>query len=239
MRSLVPLLDPWSTEERSQFYPDSSSNVIENMWHYQGHWPKDRCLGILSKRWRLTSGLSYWNRKHLLHFPKFGIEWRSVNFISEGKLINILGFVGHNKISVTTTPLSHINIKAANIQYTHECADCVLIKLSLQKQRRTGKNRLMSHSLPTLGLKESSNLCLKDLDKPYYSQLGRLRLSEGSHLPRVKEQVDIFLYILLLASSVFFGRSKKWMIKEMESEAALKPASQSSFMFGGATVKAR
>ena len=116
--------------------------------------------------------------------------------------------------------------------------DCVSIKLYLQKQR-TGQNWLTSYSLPTPGLKESSNLGLKGLDKPCYSQLGKLRPSEGSNLPRVKEQVDVSLSFLLLASPVFCNRSKKWMIKQMEPEPVSKPGSQSSFMFAGAALKAR
>lgn len=175
----------------------------------------------------------------LAAFPKvwYRIEkvWL-VNFTSGGKLINILGFVGHNKI-VKQLPHSAILTSEPRTTYTWTCWLCT-DKRSLQKQRRTGKNWLMSHSVPTPGLKESLNLCLKDLDKPCYSQLGRLRLSEGSHLPRVKEQADVFLYILLLASSVIFGRSKKSMIKEMEPEGALKPASPSSFRFGTAMQSA-
>ena len=59
------------------------------------------------------------------------LEQGSVNLISEGKLINISGFVGHDKVSLKTTPLWHISIKAAMDNIQMNVPDCVSVKLYL------------------------------------------------------------------------------------------------------------
>lgn len=80
----------------------------------------------------------------------------------------------------------------------------------------------MSHSLPIPGLKESSNLGLKGLAKPCHSHIGVWRPSKPSNMPKVKEQVDVSLHLCLVASPMFFDRSKKWIVKQIEPEPVSK-----------------
>lgn len=57
----------------------------------------------------------------------------------------------------------------------------------------------MSHRLSTSGLKESSNVGLKGLDKTLLLSDGEQRPKEGSHLPEVTEQVESpYTYIFWL-----------------------------------------
>lgn len=193
--------------------------------------------GYLSKtRWLISS--QSWNQNHLRHFPKFGVEQVSIKFISERKLISSLGFMGRSKVFVTTTPLCPVNIKTAIGNIQMNVPDCVPIKLYLQNQK-TGQNWHSSHHLPNPCLKECWNLGFKGLYKPCYSNLGELKSSKGSNLPKAKSQGDVSLCLLLVASPSFFDRPVKWMIKQMEPEPVSKLGSQASFVFEGSTLKAR
>lgn len=91
----------------------------------------------------------------------------------------------------------------------------------------------MSHRLSTPGLKESSTRSLKGPDKPCCSQIGKQRPREGSHLPKVTEQVETpYTYIFRLPQCSLMDLKKKWRLSKWS--LYVRPGSQ-SFVFGGAT----
>lgn len=74
----------------------------------------------------------------------------------------------------------------------------------------------MSHRLSAPGLKESSNLGLKGLDKPCCSQIGKQRPRGDSHLPQVTEQAESpYTHVFRLPQCSLVD-PKKTVIKQME-----------------------